>query len=419
MLRAAALPDVFPQRMTLFFASALVLTLPFMQLFTVDAGFPLKLYEILLAAWMAQALLTGVPLSNAHIVGAGLLLAFYAVAALWLNLEFLQQHEPYAHLARHSPFMDGLLKSGYILLCVVGYNLVALAARREPERLQRLWLIGAWAAALIQLALFAYSLTGAAIPELPGMPERPQTISVLGFKFYRAATFQEANYAGPFFVLSLLVALGLRRFVTAALLFTALVTSFSSSAFAGLIAALAYVLLKTRKTVSNTTLLVALSALAALALQPIVELAIFSKLADIRPDSSAGARLYTFLCGARMFYENMFLGVGISQFGLMLPDYTQWASETGLNIGRGAWKFKAIANNVYIELLAELGVIGTLLFAGFLAPVVRLAMQAKSTLLKAGVVAIFVFWFACPTFTMMYFWAFFGLLAGCARHDRL
>jgi hypothetical protein len=58
--------------------------------------------------------------------------------------------------------------AAYVLICVFGFNMIALAASREPDRAMRLWMYGAAASAIIHLFPALCTATGHPLPPIPG-----------------------------------------------------------------------------------------------------------------------------------------------------------------------------------------------------------------------------------------------------------
>jgi hypothetical protein len=404
---------------TLLAAQAVMLSLPFMSVLSINVGFPLKIYEIVIAlstcfAFVSQRFV----MFDRTILKRGFLFFLYAVVALVINVEILDSKEAYDYLARFSPFVDGILKCFYVLLCFLGFNLAAGAAERAPQRIVRFWLMGATASAAIHLLFFSLTAAGYAVPRLPGMPTFPSDVqfqTFMGITAFRAGTFMEGNYAGPFFVLSLLVALHARAYRLALLYFACILASFSTTALIGLMVAGVYYAFSQRKNVVPIILLCV--AFALFASSPLYDSIVKQKLNDQSESSSSTVRKKQFYDALDLFAQHPILGLGISQYGLYVEGDTVYRIVNGtdgpsLNVSLS----KSIPNSVYVELISEFGGIGIVLFVFLLVPTLKLARQCPSIYLRAGVVAILVFWLASPTFTLMYYWAFFGVICGITRN---
>jgi O-antigen ligase len=102
------------------------------------------------------------------------------------------------------------------------------------------------------------------------------------------------------------------------------------------------------------------------------------------------------------------LGVGLSQFGYFYNSY-QTLGILGI-----AETVKLIPNNIYVELLSELGIIGFLIFTSFLFQVYRRLRFPELTPLRLTFITMLFVWNAFPTYTMMFLWAFLGLALGAS-----
>jgi O-antigen ligase len=124
-------------------------------------------------------------------------------------------------------------------------------------------------------------------------------------------------------------------------------------------------------------------------------------------------RIAFIIAGLRMFADHPVLGVGISQFGYFYNFYQP------LGLQGMAETVKLIPNNIYVELLAELGIFGFLLFAAFLLGVYRRLRGPDLAPLRWTFITVLFSLNGFPTYTVMFLWAFFGLAVGAsARLDQ-
>jgi O-antigen ligase len=119
-------------------------------------------------------------------------------------------------------------------------------------------------------------------------------------------------------------------------------------------------------------------------------------------------RISLIIAGLRMFADHPLLGVGISQFGYFYNFYQP------LGLQGMAETVKLIPNNIYVELLAELGIFGFLLFAAFLVVVYRRLKGPELAPLRWTLIAVLFSLNGFPTYTVMFLWAFFGLAVGAS-----
>ena len=111
-----------------------------------------------------------------------------------------------------------------------------------------------------------------------------------------------------------------------------------------------------------------------------------------------------------MFVDHPLLGVGISQFGY----YYNYYQPLGLGGGRTV---KLIPNNVYVELLCELGFMGLGLFGAFLLSLYRRAQATGLATLRLTLIATLFAFNGFPTYSVMFLWAFFGLVLGASAAE--
>jgi O-antigen ligase len=119
-------------------------------------------------------------------------------------------------------------------------------------------------------------------------------------------------------------------------------------------------------------------------------------------------RVGSALTGLRMFGDNPVTGVGISQFGFYYNTYEAF-DLAAFNIFPLE---KRIANNVYVELLSELGIVGFTIFLVFLTRIWRHLGGQRALPLRLGFLAMLLVWNAFPSYSLMFLWAFWGVIVG-------
>ena len=112
--------------------------------------------------------------------------------------------------------------------------------------------------------------------------------------------------------------------------------------------------------------------------------------------------------GLRMFREHPIAGVGLSQYGYNYNSFQYFVNSSEADL------HKLIPNNVYVELLSELGLIATVVFLIFLAMLFRRTRDSRLAPLRWGLLAMFLVWNAFPTYTLINIWAFFALIVGAS-----
>jgi O-antigen ligase len=79
-------------------------------------------------------------------------------------------------------------------------------------------------------------------------------------------------------------------------------------------------------------------------------------------ESTAGARAYFWKIAVREFKDHPIIGVGPHNFGIWFPDYVK-SNDDCLTYARApATSWGRVAHSLYFTLLAELGIIGVILF---------------------------------------------------------
>ncbi|HEX7336618.1 MAG TPA: O-antigen ligase family protein [Gemmatimonadales bacterium] len=399
-----------------------VATLPFTYALTVDLSFPLKAYEVALAlvllTYLNELRLPLAPGTRRMVRGLG----WFVVAAAVLTLiRFTLPAEGSTtgdFGARFGPAGDAVAKLLYLALGVLGFMLFAYVAYADERRYLRAWRIGAIAAATYSWYLFAAGLLGMDPFLLPGVTD-PKYFSVAGRTFVRSGTFQEGNFLGLFLLVSAGVALYERRRLLAAVLSLTVLLTFSTVNTLAL--ALLWTIVWWRSHSAMTWsrrpryialgIGVALAVVLVLFLTGYLQSVIVGKLGTEELGSRI-KRITFILAGLRMFLDHPLLGVGISQFGYFYNSYQP------LGLVGMAETVKLIPNNIYVELLAELGIAGFLLFAAFLVAVYRRLRAPELAPLRWTFIAVLFSLNGFPTFTVMFLWAFFGLAVGAsARHS--
>jgi O-antigen ligase len=117
---------------------------------------------------------------------------------------------------------------------------------------------------------------------------------------------------------------------------------------------------------------------------------------------SRADRTNSALVGLRMALANPVLGVGISNYS---RHYDHFNRDP-----RFITKIKSIPNNVFVEVLAETGILGLGLFLYLLYLLFRKTNLDESGILKYGLFATLIYFVAFPTFSILYIWGFFGLI---------
>lgn len=380
-----------------------IVFLPFAQALTLDIGFPLKISEVLiflsLVLFFADCMYikTQIPL-NATIYGI-----MFLIAALFSTVYSQLNSELAVNLDyRGGQGLDGAMRVIYLAFGFCAFLMLYAAGLRNSALISRAWLFGLLLAVLYHAyTVVSFISTGEALL-LPGL-ERHQLGWVGNIQLPRSGTFKEGNFASIYYLASLVISIHFKSKIFAALSVCGLILTLSTSALAGLlIFAFTYFLFRygvTFKSVRN----IALSAVVALA--AFIQLDIAAKFV-LAAGVSGGVRLNVVMTGINMFLANPIFGVGLGGYGYYFALY-EWDSD----LSKLSVAAKQIPNNVYVELLSEVGLVGTTLFIIFLSVWIGKAwkIKQKNPEFISFALSAMVAFVAFPTFNVLYVWCFYGI----------
>ena len=290
-----------------------------------------------------------------------------------------------------------------LTICFTGFYLVAYTHSTEQLLLLKYWFYGLVFASIVDLSLYA--------TDLPILMKR-------------AGVSREGNFGGSYFLLSFfLMWLAARercRFGKIGMLLSVLGIALTQST-------------------ASLTLLIFLWGLASLFVPSrlrykiglfiiylfgaVILLLLFG---DVIIDKFIGQewnpntysridRLSSILSGMGMFADSPIFGVGLQGYTFALPMYTNEFIDKYFN-----WDAQRIANNIYVELLAEQGVIGTSFFIYLLYQVILPALNALNinVLAVLGFLSVLGSWLAFPTYTVTFHWLGFALLYRVSKDNK-
>jgi len=395
----------------------IVATLPLTYAMTLRIVFPVKIYEVALVVcaafmvWEGRLILAPglAPFAKPIIQLLG-----WAAAVLCFRLALpLDSFTTEGFEVRIGPGGDAVVKIAYWLLALFAFALVATAAYEDERRVGRWWCIGANIAAVYGWTLTLSSVFNLPAPLLPGMI-RPQILNIAGREIYRGGPFEEGNYFAMYLLTSLAVALWLRWRWTAAFLATTVFITFSTAnVFALAVFGGIYSLgvgSQDRDPRGKLYAVAGFAALLTVVLTILVSTGYVSEffIAKLSTEEFGSKldRADQAVAGLRMAAEHPILGVGLSHYGY---NYRPYQLTNFFDLTRTV---KPIANSPWIELLAETGLVGVALALTFVRRVWAKASGHNGLAFRAGLVGVGLGLFTFPSITVMFIWAFCGLVVG-------
>jgi O-antigen ligase len=397
--------------------------LAFNYALTFRLGFPLKISEISLILIILLLLFKKrFKLVSLNTTSNKILAAFIILVALStvINLFWSYGYTFKVFESRLSPKLDSILKLGYLTLAALAYLLTINVLNVNKAKYLKLMLIGSVIAAIYGWYLFISSFAGLPYLILPGMQAPLQKFNLLGTAVVRNGTFLEGNYMGLYLLLSGIVALYNRNIKIAVFLFISILSTVSTMAISCLGIFLALHFFKkyfTKRNLHKLLLfsIIGIAALVILSFNPAFRAVVIDKLAG-DPDKityasySKADRLNTAYTAVKVALANPVLGVGISNYALHYDAYNNKPMFHYEN-------YKVIPNNIYVEILAEVGILGLLLFVVFYLMVFKTALRDETGILKNGLIVLAIYYLTFPTFTILFVWVYFGLVASLELPD--
>lgn len=391
-----------------------LVTLPFTQALTIDLRFPFKAYELALLLLVALTATEGrmrtAPGARREFFVLALFVGLVVLSLLYRQINPLPTTAT-GFSSRFGALGDSVAKLLYLLLAGYTFLVLSFEAYRDTQWFMRAWLWGAVACSVYSWYLFAGSLLGLDLPLLP--QSSAQRVEVASRLFIRSGTFEEGNFLGLYLLLSVAVALLASRPKLAAYLSATVLTSFSTTSFLGLaLFWIGYAVFGRGPRTSGWSTRTKVAVFIGLALIPLLatgylETVVIGKLVGTEAVSRLN-RIDFILEGLRMAREHPVAGVGLSQYGYNYNSFQYFVSNSEADL------HKLIPNNVYVELLSELGIVATAVFLMFLGMLFHRTRGPHLAPLRWGLLALLLVWNAFPTYTLINIWAFFALIVGAS-----
>jgi O-antigen ligase len=384
--------------------------LPFTKAFTIDVGFPLKIYELLFIASVPAFVLErgrlriGTvshllwPLAIFWLVSVGSFFAFAYADAGYLGPDF-----------RGGAALDGLSRVAYLLLNLGIFAMIISRPLATATPLLTLcWLIGCTLSTFYSVyCVFSFMFVGEPVL-LPGL-DRHQLGAFGPIVVSRSGTFEEGNFGGLYFLLSAVIALHNRSLIFAGIAIVGLILTKSTSAYFAIIALFGSYYMLSRK-----NLLVLVPYFIALCVAAFGLFVYFAEQGKFEATGSASGavRFNEAMTGVNMWQSSPVYGVGLGQYGF---NYFRYVWD--MSIADAVLSERHIASNIYVEILSELGLLGLLAIGLFWVRWMRGvgASRPHSNLLYASAVAMMVAFLAYPTFNIAFLWAYLGMALVLAR----
>jgi hypothetical protein len=388
--------------------TASVIFVPFQQALTIQVGFPLKISEVTGLVAVAMMILE-FRKPTFKFDGGGKLAVMAVVVAL----------STLANVTRDLPVPNpegygrGLTPDIFLYMAYAGIVLIVgwfAATRLGPER------ITAAISAAVRLAAAYCGLQ--VLLFLAGSPQilsaingRTQMGSAYGLRLPRNGPFLEGNYLGFFAGIAFFIVLRRKDRLGAGLAIACLLYSQSTTGMLGLLAGLLLIVLlrPTGKIVSVLAFL-GLAGTAAATFVPAANAYTSQQLGKLGLADTAGlsqnigyslrSRTVNTDTGFSMMMDNPVVGVGPGRYGAWYSTYTNYVGLPS-NFNEGIER--AIANNSYVQIFAELGAIAGVAFVMLLLGLLlrlRKAMRSDLALVAFLIVGLN----ATPAWTVLPIW---------------
>lgn len=289
-----------------------------------------------------------------------------------------------------------------VILVIVTFEVIR-NSRYRTRQMMRWWLTGTTVA--VALHALTYLITD-------------------DFLLQRAGTFNEGNLAGLYYLLSVFIALEYQRsapgrrgrpyFLLIALCGALLSRSAAGIVLLALLVSAKFAFRPGRPTVRMARMLLVFLVVPTVAIAMAsagLDFGIKEKLFEEEVTSNSFSRIdriESISAAFQLFAESPVFGQGLQTYGFLSNDLLE-----GPLLLYYDESYRRIPNNIYAELCAELGLIGLLLFCAFLASMIRLVFRggrAGRANWLLGVTGVLLYWNAFPTYSVVFIWAYFGLM---------
>jgi|GEM_PF-3034594 len=411
----------------------ILVTLPLTNSVTLPVGFPLKLYEVA-GLLLLGGVLTGpgvVPRNNGRVVALwGVFFFISLVPSAWGLYELAANPRPlleWAH-GRYHPLINTVFHYCYLALDI-GLLLVALdALGRGWLTLRAFCRAWAWGALLsVVYAIWLNVVVGAGLPLVAALRwDEVNFFGVAGMQVVRTGPFEEGNFFGLYLLVSLTVIYHalrcwpdrLFRVAAPAVLMGMVLTASPAALLGGVVlTGVAVVFGRVSRMVRGITLAAGVLGVVGLVGSGLFQSLVLDKFSLIFYGGVTDSRNVSLVQRANESWHawQMFVhrpwGVGMGNYGYFFGDYPdlyRWLPTNWMN-------FKPIPNNVYLEVLAEHGLVGFVLFMAILGRKLWRLVRAREFLVMVGFLLMGVYFFAFPTFRLAFIWLYWAFILAVGR----
>lgn len=400
-----------------FLIKAFLFFIPFSYALTFRIGFPLKLSEIFLMSLIVFYLVRGVVKVRLYKnTSFKILLLFIAAIffSLIINLFWIYDYPLREYASRFGYTFDSIIKYLYVLLGFIVFVISSNAFVENKNMYLQYLFWGATTASIYAWYLFASGVLKIPPILLPGMDSSPQRIIISIGEIVRCGTFKEGNIMGLFLLSISAIAFQFEKKKLGYFYLCTILTTFSSIA---IVLAVFFVLIYNVKIVFIKKKLIPILVITILIATTIGSILnnenfktlIVSKFTNNdNKITNVGSysrldRLNSAFTGINMFSSNPFFGVGISNYSQHYDHFLYDSRFKALNA-------KTIPNNIYVEISCESGIAAILFLILFIISLYTKSGKKYSTL-RLGLTVILLYFVAFPTFTVLFLWVFYGLLA--------
>lgn len=342
---------------------------------------------------------------------------FFAIAILSFIINSIWSY-PYTVFYsdyRFGPHINSFLKTIYILIIGLSVFVSLQAFLKNSHTYINILCWGAIASGLYSWYLFVFSLNNWPTILLPGMDDWPQHGLFSFGHFIRCGTFKEGNYAGLFFCLAFILSIYIKKYIFSALIFLSLVPTVSAMGFASiLLFFMCFCCLYLIKRKKHLYILLIISIISILPFFLNTNEDLSFLIAKFIPTNevseyedahnSRNERLNLIRIAANIGVDNPIWGVGLSKFGIHLAHYNK-SRKYNIDTAR-----TYIVNNIYFEILAELGMPAWITFLILCWFILRVSLKDTTGIALSGMIVILFYFMAFPTFSVIYVWVFVAFI---------